>query len=152
MPAPSVAPPSRGIVPIGSILPYIGDLDSLGPDWALCTGQTLTDAGSPLNGMQLPNLSDNRFLMGVGKTEKVGVLSGDNILKKEGGFAGGEIATGDATRGAGWGNLPGGGHQDLNITDVAHQHRIALPALAAHDHGGDKRPRSCSVWFICRIR
>ena len=59
-------------VPVGSILPYNGDLDDIPENWALCDGKNGT-----------PDLRD-RFIIGAGKTYALGNTGGENniILSK----------------------------------------------------------------------
>lgn len=50
------------IVPIGAILPWaksIPGVPSLPANFVECSGQTLSDADSPLNGQTIPNLNGN---------------------------------------------------------------------------------------------
>jgi hypothetical protein len=57
------------IVPIGAILPWaksITGVPTLPSNFVECSGQTLSDADSPLNGQTIPNLNgDARFLYGA---------------------------------------------------------------------------------------
>ena len=59
-------------VPVGSILPYNGDLDDIPENWALCDGKNGT-----------PDLRD-RFITGAGKAYALGNTGGENniILSK----------------------------------------------------------------------
>jgi hypothetical protein len=54
--------------PVGSILPYIGDPDSLPEDWQLCNGDPLKDPESPLKSVlgdgKVPDLTSS-FLKGA---------------------------------------------------------------------------------------
>lgn len=71
-------------VPVGTILPYVGPINSLPPHWQLCDGRTVVDPHSPFNNKKLPNLIDNRFLMGVSPDLDVPVEGGDNNLHPDG--------------------------------------------------------------------
>jgi hypothetical protein len=51
-----------GIIPIGCPIPWLKSLagvPALPSNWVECNGQTLSDAGSPLNGQTIPNLNGN---------------------------------------------------------------------------------------------
>ena len=140
---------AKGDCPIGAIIPFIGQLKGLGPEWVVCDGRTIKDSGSPMNGMELPNLTDDRFLMGVGAMAKAGIPGGENQINDEGGVAARSIPSGLADSAAGYTDLPGG---NVYVTSNAHRHSIDIPGLPPHNHGGDKRPRFCTVWYICRIK
>ena len=76
----------HGIVPIGAIVAInpnltgaystssIAQADTNG--WVLCRGQTIVDVTSPMNGETIPNLSDDRFIMGA---ETAGATGGENL-------------------------------------------------------------------------
>ena len=50
-------------VPVGRVVSWWGNAASPPDGWAVCAGQTLSDAGSALNGSALPDLR-NKFVMG----------------------------------------------------------------------------------------
>lgn len=65
------APSFVGMVPVGTILPWnksTPGTPALPDEFVECNGQTISDAGSPLNGQAMPNLNGNgglqRFLRG----------------------------------------------------------------------------------------
>ena len=58
-------------VPVGSILPYNGDLDDIPENWALCDGKNGT-----------PDLRD-RFITGAGNSYDIGDFGGENEVKLE---------------------------------------------------------------------
>jgi hypothetical protein len=76
--------PPLGGVPIGSILPYIGPLNLLPSGWRLCDGKVVDDPDSALRGQTLPNLVDQRFLMGTNADDMVCVSGGSNVLSPAG--------------------------------------------------------------------
>jgi hypothetical protein len=136
-------------VPVGGIIPFIGKVTSLGANWVVCKGQKITDRASPFNGQTLPNLTDERFLMGVASGSEVGKFGGTNIITEDlGGSV--PIETGPANRIAGYEQLDGGsGGAPIPDTNHIHGGKATLPP---HNHGGDKRPQWCAVVYICRIK
>ena len=68
-----------GSVPIGAVIDWWRP-DATFPvpsGFAICDGHTVSDAGSPLNGKTLPNLS-SRFIMGVTNVLNIGASGGSN--------------------------------------------------------------------------
>jgi hypothetical protein len=53
-----------GSVPVGSVIPFFGDLATLTDNWKLCDGAVVNDPDSPFNGQNVPNLLD-RFIKGT---------------------------------------------------------------------------------------
>jgi len=51
-------------VPIGAVLAWWGDSSNVPQGWVVCDGGTVNDAGSPLNGLAVPDLTD-RFIRGA---------------------------------------------------------------------------------------
>ena len=64
----------RGIVPIGAVLPLMANLTGItdvtattaadANGFVVCGGQTISDATSPMDGVTIPNINNNVFLMG----------------------------------------------------------------------------------------
>ncbi len=52
------------LIPIGTIVPYYGQLKALSDHWMVCDGSTVTDNDSPIKGYVLPDLRQ-RFLRGA---------------------------------------------------------------------------------------
>lgn len=52
------------LIPIGTIIPYYGQLSALPDNWKVCDGSTVTDSASPIKGYVLPDLRQ-RFLRGA---------------------------------------------------------------------------------------
>lgn len=135
-------------VPVGVILPFIGPLDSLPEGWLPCDGRTVADAGSPINGVQLPDLTDGRFLMGIGSDGMIGVSGGSNALPTAGGHSHSGEATGRITQTSGTPrNLEQRGDKGFR-----HSHALSLKSAGGHDHGGDKRPAFYGVRYIVRVK
>jgi hypothetical protein len=57
----------NALVPIGTVLPYFGNLTNLPASWRLCDGSLVRDTNSPFNGQNLPNLVQ-QFLRGADPT------------------------------------------------------------------------------------
>ena len=51
-------------VPVGAVISWWGNAATPPDGWAVCDGRTLSDSGSPLNGLALPDLRD-RFIRGA---------------------------------------------------------------------------------------
>jgi hypothetical protein len=141
------APPAPAPVgvPVGTILPYIGPLSSVLPNnWVLCDGRTIADPESPFNGQRVPNLTDERFLMGIAAAEHVATLGGDNALASDGGHAHSCSFVGYAAGEINYQRGPGHGDP--------FQMQYGASPVGAHNHGGDRRPRYCGVYFMLRIK
>jgi hypothetical protein len=58
-----------GVVPVGAVIAWLGDLTgvpALPDNYVTCSGQTISDPESPLDGVTLPDLNgDQRFLRGA---------------------------------------------------------------------------------------
>ena len=128
-------------VPVGTILPFAGDAASLDANWVVCNGATVTDPGaglldfSPAPGVQVPNLTDNRFLMGVA-AGAVGVTGGRNDLPTDGSHT----------------HSFGQTSSDL-APDASHFTSGSFTnAAGGHNHGGDNRPVFLGVQYIVRVR
>ena len=135
-------------VPIGVVLPFIGPLDTLPDGWLPCDGRTVNDANSPINGVQLPDLTDGRFLMGVGAEGMIGVSGGSNALPTAGGHSHSGEATGRITQTSGTPrNLEQRGDKGFR-----HTHALSLSSAGGHNHGGDKRPAFYGVRYIVRVK
>ena len=135
-------------VPIGAILPYAGALESLPSNWLPCDGRTVTDPGSPLDGTKLPNLTDDRFLMGVGESTLVGSTGGTNAIAVDGNHSHGGEAGDRVTQKTGSPRyLDTKGNKGFK-----HSHNLTIRANGRHNHGGDSRPNYYGVRFIIRVR
>lgn len=62
---------SAGDVPVGTVLPFMGDVSLLPSNWVFCDGTIIDDPDSPLDGQSLPDLR-SRFLRGT-SSEGLGV-------------------------------------------------------------------------------
>ena len=129
-------------VPIGTILPFGGDAALLDDSWMVCDGSTVASPGAGLvdfngsaGGIQVPNLTDNRFLMGV-SSGSVGAIGGRNDIP----------AGGSHTHTFGQSSVdraPDASHfSDGSFTNPA----------GSHNHGGENRPQFTGVQYIIRVR
>lgn len=130
-------------VPVGTILPFGGSAAALGDTWMVCNGATVTNPGSGLvdfnpglAGVQVPNLQDSRFLMGVA-AGSVGSTGGRNDIPSDGSHTHtfSQTYTTDMAPDAS-SNTSG------SYTNPA----------GAHTHGGENRPAYLGVQFIIRVR
>jgi hypothetical protein len=142
-----VASIPTGEVPAGTILAYVGQLNVLPPEWYLCDGSTVHDDESPFDGQAIPNLTDNRFLMGVDSTSGSGVSGGRNDIPTDGahshGGATGTLAHSDTQSIDNSSNY-------LQATGTGHTHTISVDG--AHSHGSENRPAFLTVHFILKIK
>jgi hypothetical protein len=135
-------------VPIGAILPFIGPLDTLPDTWLPCDGRTVDDPSSPIHGLELPDLTDGRFLMGVGAAGMIGVSGGSNAIPTAGGHTHSGEATGRITQTSGSPrNLEQRGDKGFR-----HSHALTVSSSGGHDHGGDNRPAFYGVHYIVRVK
>lgn len=129
-------------VPVGTILPFGGDTSALDDNWMLCNGATVANPGVGLadfngsaGGVQVPNLTDNRFLMGV-TAGNVGASGGRNDIP----------AGGSHTHTFGQTSVdraPDASHfSDGSFTNPS----------GSHSHGGENRPQYTGVQYIIRVR
>ena len=135
-------------VPIGTILPYAGALESLPSNWLPCDGRTVADSGSPLDGTKVPDLTDDRFLMGVGESSGVGTTGGTNAIAVGGNHSHSGEAGDRVTQKTGSPRyLDTKGNKGFR-----HSHNLSIRSDGRHNHGGDSRPSYYAVRFIIRVR
>ncbi|MBI5493871.1 MAG: hypothetical protein HY904_02525 [Deltaproteobacteria bacterium] len=76
------AAPGFGYVPVGTILPWHRDVRGTGSPlplpvgWVECSGGTVNDAASPLNGAAIPDLNNQVYSGGRGRYLRGGTVSG----------------------------------------------------------------------------
>ena len=134
--------------PVGSILAFIGALNTLPAEWQPCDGRIVNDPASPFNGHALPDLMHERFLMGVSAATAVGQIGGSNNISLENAHVhGGGTDIGGHTP---W--SPGSQFQTAGGQTNDHLHRITTDPQGAHNHGGDNRPAFVGTYFIVRIK
>lgn len=156
MPGPlTVTPPvpPLGGVPVGTILPYVGPLNVLPDSWRLCDGAQVNDALSPFNGQRIPNLTDERFLMGVGASPEVNQPGGRNDIPADGGHRHGNTTGGSRDPGGvpdSHGFDAGGTGKPPQVNGLDHRHPIAVDG--SHRHEGENRPQFLKVFYIIRIK
>ena len=133
-------------IPVGTILPFVGTLDDLPDNWQPCDGRLIHNERSPFNDKRLPNLLDNRFLMGVSASSDVCGYGGNNTIPQDGQHSHGGVTNGF------------GGYQQGEINydrgpgrPDAFMMRFGINSDGAHSHGGENRPLFCGVYFIIRI-
>ncbi|GAB5404326.1 MAG: hypothetical protein Aurels2KO_25570 [Aureliella sp.] len=130
---------------VGTILPYYppGEIE-LPEGWLLCAGQKVTDSSSPIFGFNVPQLADQRFLLGTCAGESFGAYGGaNNVLPSQMHNHGGSTGGGPGSRGADNG-------LDWQATHGRHSHTIEDDN--AHNHGGDARPQHFGVLFLIKIK
>ena len=135
-------------VPVGAILPYVGSLDSLPQGWLPCDGRTVGDANSPFHGKALPNLMDNRFVMGVASADELNSTGGSNEITMDGQHN----HRGNATNRV---NQVSGSPRYLDSSGnrgFRHTHDLQINVNGNHNHGGDGRPQYHGTYFIIRVK
>ncbi len=135
-------------VPVGTILPFAGSLDALPASWVPCDGRAVDDPNSPLHGSKVPDLTDDRFLMGVSATSTVGVTGGANLITTDGSHGHSGTATDRVNQKTGSPRyLDNSGNKGFK-----HTHPLSIRSDGRHNHGGDNRPNFYAVRFIIRVR
>ncbi|MDR3697113.1 hypothetical protein [Mucilaginibacter sp.] len=138
--------PAEVSVPVGTILPFIGSLNHLSDNWQPCDGRLIHNRQSPFNDQRVPNLVDDRFLMGVSPATAVCEYGGTNAIPDDGGHNHGGVTNGFGGYQPGEINYDRGpGRQDPFMM------RFGIPEQGPHNHNGDNRPAFCGVYFIIRI-
>lgn len=135
-------------VPVGAILPFVGSLDSLPQGWLPCDGRTVSDANSPFHGKALPNLMDNRFVMGVASADELNSTGGSNEITT----GGQHHHTGTATNRV---KQISGAPRHLDSSGdrgFRHTHGLQLNVNGNHNHGGEGRPQYHGTYFIIRVK
>ena len=135
-------------VPVGAILPYVGSLDALPQGWLPCDGRTVSDANSPFHGKALPNLMDNRFVMGVASADELNSTGGSNEIV----MGGQHNHRGNATNRV---NQVSGSPRYLDSSGnrgFRHTHDLQINVNGNHNHGGDGRPQYHGTYFIIRVK
>lgn len=159
-------------VPVGAIVPYFSANDLRLPEnWRYCNGDKVSDPHSPFNGMTLPKLVDERFLMG--SVDSHGSLGGKNTTAEDGrhvhvsrailsgahdhdGKTGPENSNAPLVK-VGDGNklsirVVEQGHRHVLEPDKGHVHTVQVEPAGLHNHGGDSRPNWFGVLYIIRIK
>lgn len=139
---PGTPTPTNALVPIGSIVAwhknFVGT-PGLPDGWLECNGQTVSDAGSPLNGQVLPDLNGNgRFLRGATTS---GTLQTDELKGHSHMLSGNNLIV-TVVAGGGTQNIPSGGGGGL----------FSATPGTAQTGGTETRPINMSVVWIIRIK
>ena len=135
-------------VPVGAILPYVGSLEALPDGWLPCDGRTVSDSRSPFHGRALPNLMDNRFVMGVASAEELNSTGGSNQIVMDGQHNHRGSATNRVNQVSGSPRyLDSSGNRGFR-----HTHDLQINVNGNHDHGGDRRPQYLGTYFIIRVK
>lgn len=132
-------------VPVGTILPYFGELSTVLPNnWQFCDGRVVRDPNSPFNGQRLPDLTDSVFIMGIPASSQVGQKGGNNNIPTDGNHNHSIRMTGYAPGEINYNRGPGRFDQ--------YQMQYGSADAGNHSHGGENRPRYIGVYFIIRIK
>jgi len=135
-------------VPVGAILAYAGSLDALPQGWLPCDGRVVNDANSSFHGKTLPNLMDNRFIMGVASAEELNVTGGSNEIRMDGQHNHRGSATNRVNQVSGSPRyLDSSGNRGFR-----HTHDLKINVNGNHNHGGDNRPQFLGTYFIIRVK
>lgn len=138
-------------VPVGAIIPWIPPVSSrsaeeqLPQGFKLCSGPAATDDPStPFDERRIPNLTDERFLMG-GTESNINTTGGTNTIAN----AGAHSHTGTTGSGDG-GALRAEGGASSWVSENSHTHKFSTDTVSAHTHG-ENRPKYVSVIMIIRV-
>ncbi len=136
------------LVPVGTVIAFAGDLNALPAGWLVADGRAVSRSqypalfaavqvrfgpGDSVTTFNLPNLTDDRFPMGVG-TGRLGEVGGNNAIASDGSHT-------HTFADAGYDTAPDGS----NFVNG-----VVINAAGNHNHGGDKRPRYLGVVYIIR--
>ena len=151
MPPLPINPAPLGGVPIGTIVPYVGPLRALPPNWVICDGAVINNPQSPLNGQPTPRLTDNRFFMSVPQEEDVLNMGGLNEIPRDGLHT----HTYSGTTAPDSAPILVKEKENLNssVSSFPHTHTFSgtVSPAGEHSHGGENRPRYVSVLYILRV-
>jgi hypothetical protein len=137
-----------GQVPVGAILPYVGSLDTLPAGWLPCDGRVVDDSDSPFHGREVPNIMDQRFVMGVASADDLYTTGGTNELAMDGQHTHRGSATNRVDQVSGSPRyLDSSGNRGFR-----HTHDLQISASSTHNHGGDNRPQFYGTYFIIRVK
>lgn len=161
---PPVSTKVLGLVPVGTILPYMGPYASLPSEWKVCNGEKVTDTESPLLNQNLPNLI-GKYIAGVNTSSECGSSFGTNTWTTDPATISG-VTDSDADKwtdvSSKWTDAPfpiplpsySSTMGPLSTTRTnhpkVHVHDVSI-GLPNHTHG-EKRPESVGVYFIIRIK
>ena len=140
-----------GGVPVGTIVPYVGPVKALPPNWVPCDGRVISNPDSPLNGQSVPRLTDNRFFMSVADENSVLTTGGSAKLPLDGSHTHPFTGTTDADQSTVM--VKQKETQNSSVASSPHTHNVrgTVDNSGEHDHGGDKRPPFVGVLFIIRV-
>ena len=157
----------NALIPIGSIMSYVGEEKDLPDSWKVCNGQLLNDSESPFHNQNLPDLRE-RFLRGSGTFVPTGTMGGIDFAPNHSHFASlsGDVSIGSRslTFGSGHFATKGSSFSD-NIVLLSRLKNLGIRDQDTHGHIGssfvsgsvnsggshDNRPRFYTVQFILRV-
>jgi hypothetical protein len=103
---------------------------------------------SSFHGKTLPNLMDNRFIMGVASAEELNVMGGSNEIRMDGQHNHRGSATNRVNQVSGSPRyLDSSGNRGFR-----HTHDLKINVNGNHNHGGDNRPQFLGTYFIIRVK
>ena len=132
-------------LPVGTILPIFNPHKvELPVGWVVCGGQTIDDQDSIFFNLPVPNLSDERFLMGTFSSASYGKSGGVNDIANEVDHS--HTYTIQKVR-----PQPSSvGYQGRG--DQCYVSTNSTGGAGAHNHGGENRPRWFGVFHIIKIK
>ena len=132
---------SQNMFPIGTIIPYAGDLSKIPSGWHVCDGTNGT-----------PDLSD-RFLTGAGATYKLGDTGGENyheLTVNELPSHSHRLPTGNANLGSGWAHYAG--EPGAELSSVTYNSSPAYTKSTGKNTPHENRPPYYAVYYIMRVK
>jgi hypothetical protein len=132
--------------PVGAIIPvFYPSAVEYPVGWTICAGQLISDKDSPFFGRNIPNLAEDRFLMGTILRGSYGQYGGSNQLPESGAHdhqftihKGGRVTrTPDGFQAEG-----------PQCGTVTH----ATSSAGAHNHGGENRPAWFGLIFLIKYK
>ena len=128
-------------LPIGTILPYTGNLGDIPAGWHLCDGTNGT-----------PDLCD-RFLTGVGNSYSLGDTGGENyhqLTTSEMPSHTHRLPTGYANLGSGWAHWVG--ESGAELSGVTNGSYPAYTSITGENMPHENRPPYYAVYYIMRVK
>jgi hypothetical protein len=149
-------------LPVGSVIAYYPvETLRLPEGWAYADGSMVADPESPFNGRRVPQLNDDRYL--IGSISSFGAVVGNNDIAPAGEHDHDRFVVTDRNSTTGPPNTNADsvmvtpGTQGVRIPIQGHQHFMGAQYIpvkpdGSHNHGGDNRPLSFGILYIVKIK
>lgn len=130
--------------PVGTIISvYWPHSVELPEGWCICAGQVILDTDSPFYNLHVPNLTDDRFLMGSTE-QSYGEYGGTNSIATSGNHTHSYSIQRNRPQPSPAGYQGRGSDCYVSTLDTS--------ANGNHDHGGENRPKWFGVGYMIKYR